>query len=133
MTQHVISDEYLELLLDPEVPQDAKRMVAHEVGKTTPTVMEESLPPETPDTVRAQMWLLRRMWRWMEMNDNPECLTYDVWTKHSEAYELVDKKIESLQEELLPGFSIERFNTWNKGDDVSTLLEQSITQRFRRE
>lgn len=102
MTQHIISDEYLELLLDPEIPQDAKQIVVNEVRRTQVT--------PSCNSIRAQLRQLRRLYQWIQNTDGTNApLDYDTWKFHKIAFILLENKLEQYAKELIPTLSVEKY------------------------
>lgn len=130
---HTISEEHLLQLLDPDMPQCAKEIIVEEVKRSASPmqIVEPRVSTVTSDWLRGRMTLLRQLYRWMQYN-GPDCLGYDEWLKHEEAYKIVEKKIELLQYEMFPDAGWSDRNMYNNTTcttDADIALEIMIQLR----
>jgi hypothetical protein len=110
-----ITEEQLLQLIDPNMPQLAREIIAQEIKMTPDTGLEN-----TPKVVRAQMLILRKLYRLIQFQESPGHLTYEEYRKHDEAYIWVTNTLENLQRNLVPNMS----NYFNNGYNPEIAIEE---------
>jgi hypothetical protein len=107
-----ITEEQLRQLIDPDMPQLAREIIAREVQMHG--VVEQVVEPTTPTEIKKhQMLLLYRLCRWAGC---------DTWAQHNCAYNIVLDKFQELEEEIAPG--IVEFNACGSIRDAERRLDK---------
>jgi len=106
-----ITEKQLRQLIDPDMPQLAREIIAHEIMMAPVTVPTDNLPDDTPDVVRGKVMVLRDIFRWIQFQETPDSLTYDEYTKSSGAFDRLTQTIETMQGILVPHLNISKYNS----------------------
>lgn len=113
--EFTVTEEQLQALESDYMTKDAIVIITNEIRtcQKDDTQKEKELRAST----------LKRIYRWIEYNNDGDNLAQDKWEANRAAYQTVVAKLESMQRELFPGLNVYKYNNLPRDKPVEECLE----------
>lgn len=124
-----ITEEQLQQLIDPDMPQLAREIIAHEIKMSVD--VKQLPPPPAPyraRSIRAQMMLLFRLQKWIGNSSYQGSLPFSVWQQHQDGFNIVSDKLTKMMNGIAP--DIGSFFGEPTEADAEAALDDYLSRRY---